>query len=40
MHGIPLPFIGPDEFKSNKRASVRAKDLADLESPDDSSASE
>lgn len=32
--GIDLPFIGLEEFRANKRASGRAKDLADLESLD------
>ena len=30
--GVPLPIIGIDDFKANKRASGRLKDLADLES--------
>ena len=30
--GLDLPIIGLDEFRANKRASGRAKDLADLES--------
>ena len=29
--GVDLPIIGLDEFRANKRASGRAKDLADLE---------
>ena len=29
--GVVLPVIGLEDFKSNKRASGRAKDLADLE---------
>jgi hypothetical protein len=29
--GLDLPFIGLDEFRANKRAAGRAKDLADLE---------
>ena len=29
--GVSLPVIGLDDFKANKRASGRAKDLADLE---------
>lgn len=33
--GIELPIIGLDEFRANKRAAGRAKDLADLESLDD-----
>ena len=32
--GIDLPITGLDEFRINKRASGRAKDLADLESLD------
>ena len=32
--GLALPIIGVDEFRINKRASGRAKDLADLESLD------
>ena len=32
--GVDLPIIGLDEFRANKRASGRAKDLADLESLD------
>ena len=31
MDGTPLKFIGLDDFKANKRASGRLKDLADLE---------
>ena len=34
ISGIDLPIIGLDEFRANKRASGRAKDLADLESLD------
>ena len=34
VDGVPLPFIGLSDFKSNKRASGRTKDLADLESLD------
>ena len=30
--GIDLPFISLEDFKANKRASGRLKDLADLES--------
>ena len=30
--GVDLPIIGVDEFRANKRAVGRAKDLADLES--------
>lgn len=33
--GVRLPIIGLEEFRANKRASGRAKDLADLESLDD-----
>ena len=32
--GVELPIIGLEEFRANKRASGRAKDLADLESLD------
>ncbi len=32
ISGIDLPIIGLDEFRANKRAAGRAKDLADLES--------
>lgn len=32
--GVCLPFIGLAEFRANKRAAGRAKDLADLESLD------
>jgi hypothetical protein len=32
--GVDLPIIGVDEFRTNKRAVGRAKDLADLESLD------
>jgi hypothetical protein len=32
ISGVDLPIIGLDEFRANKRASGRAKDLADLES--------
>ena len=32
--GVELPIIGLDEFRINKRASGRVKDLADLESLD------
>lgn len=32
---LPVPFIGLDDFKTNKRASGRHKDLADLESLED-----
>jgi len=31
IDGLPLNFIGLDDFKANKRASGRLKDLADLE---------
>jgi hypothetical protein len=33
--GVDLPIIGIGEFRTNKRATGRAKDLADLESLDD-----
>ena len=29
---ISLPFLGLEDFRTNKRASGRARDLADLES--------
>jgi hypothetical protein len=32
--GVHLPFIGLAEFRANKRAAGRAKDLADLDSLD------
>lgn len=32
IDGVTLPVIGLDDFKANKRASGRLKDLADLES--------
>lgn len=32
VDGVRLPIIGIDDFKANKRASGRLKDLADLES--------
>lgn len=35
IDGLPLNFIGLDDFKANKRASGRLKDLADLEALDD-----
>ena len=31
LGGVPVAFIGRGEFVANKRASGRAKDLADLE---------
>ena len=31
VDGVTLPFIGLDDFKANKLASGRLKDLADLE---------
>lgn len=37
VDGIDLPIIGIDDFKTNKRASGRAKDIADLESLEPSS---
>jgi hypothetical protein len=33
--GVELPFIGLDDFRANKRAAGRNKDLADLESLED-----
>ncbi len=33
--GLTLPLIGLEDFKTNKRASGRLKDLADLESLDE-----
>jgi len=33
--GVNLPIIGLEEFRANKRAAGRAKDLADLEALDD-----
>ncbi|RZL33647.1 MAG: hypothetical protein EOP35_17370 [Rubrivivax sp.] len=35
IDGLPLNFIGLDDFKANKRASGRLKDMADLEALDD-----
>ncbi|MBL8378946.1 MAG: hypothetical protein JNM79_13840 [Burkholderiales bacterium] len=35
LDGVAVPFIGLADFKTNKRAAGRAKDLADLESLDD-----
>jgi hypothetical protein len=35
IDGLPLNFIGLDDFKANKRATGRLKDLADLEALDD-----
>lgn len=32
MDGLTLPFISLDDFKANKRAAGRLKDLADLDS--------
>jgi len=32
VSGVDLPVIGLEDFRANKRASGRAKDLADLES--------
>lgn len=32
--GVDLPIIGVEEFRTNKRATGRVKDLADLESLD------
>jgi hypothetical protein len=34
LAGVPLSIIGLDDFKTNKRAAGRLKDLADLESLD------
>lgn len=31
VDGVTLPFIGLEDFKANKLASGRLKDLADLE---------
>jgi hypothetical protein len=33
--GLPLPILSLDDFKANKRASGRPKDIADLDSLDD-----
>ena len=33
--GVDLPIIGLEEFRANKRAAGRARDLADLEALDD-----
>jgi hypothetical protein len=35
LDGLPLNFIGLEDFKANKRASGRHKDLADLDALDD-----
>ena len=32
IQGLPIPFIGLEDFKTNKKATGRLKDLADLES--------
>lgn len=32
VDGLELRFIGLDDFKTNKRATGRLKDLADIES--------
>ena len=37
INSLAVPFIGLDDFKINKRASGRLKDLADLESLEDKS---
>ncbi|RTL15611.1 MAG: hypothetical protein EKK52_20025 [Burkholderiales bacterium] len=37
VDGVPLSFIGLDDFKQNKRATGRLKDLADLDALDDKS---
>lgn len=34
VDGVPLHLIGLEDFKANKRAAGRAKDLADLEALD------
>lgn len=34
IDGVPLHLIGLEDFKTNKRAAGRAKDLADLEALD------
>ena len=31
LDGVPVPFIGLDDLKTNKKASGRLRDLADLE---------
>jgi hypothetical protein len=31
LDGLEIPFIGLDDLKTNKRASARLKDLADIE---------
>ena len=36
IDAVELPFIGIEDFRTNKRAAGRTKDLADLESLDDS----
>jgi hypothetical protein len=35
IDGVPLNLIGLEDFKTNKRASGRHKDLADLDALDD-----
>jgi hypothetical protein len=35
ISGVQLPVIHVDDFRANKRAAGRAKDIADLESLDD-----
>lgn len=35
LDGLPLNFIGLEDFKTNKRATGRHKDLADLDALDD-----
>jgi hypothetical protein len=35
IDGLPMNFIGLEDFKANKRASGRHKDLADLDALDD-----
>jgi len=38
INARPVPFIGLEDFKTNKRASGRLQDLADLESLEDKTA--
>ena len=37
LDGLPVPFIGRQQFLENKRAAGRAKDLADIEALEGSS---
>jgi hypothetical protein len=30
MGDVPVPFLGPEQFRQNKRATARPKDIADL----------